>query len=132
MPLPPRITCGIAFGQVLLSGAARCVHDDGDAAQADGGCDDVVSVGAELVDRDAPGEGAGDEDAAVGGQDPAEVRVGLAGGDETVGAEGGDAGADEQQAAVFADALPDQPGAADFGDRGQGSLLANASSAKIA
>src|SRR6266480_2508170 len=101
------------------SHAAGCVHDDGDAGEADGGADQVVAVGSEPVDQDAPGEGAGDVDVAVGGQDPAEVGVGLEGGDEAVGAQGGDAGADEQQAAVFADALPDQPGAADLGEGGQ-------------
>jgi hypothetical protein len=60
------------------------VHDHGEADQADGGAVDVVSVGSESVENNAPGERAGDEDAAVGGEDPAEVRVWLKGGDEAV------------------------------------------------
>jgi hypothetical protein len=101
------------------SSAAGRVHDDGDAKQADQGTDDVVAVGAVAVEGHAPGQGAGDEHAAIGGKDPAEVRIGLQGGDEAVEAESDDSGADEDPAAVFADSLPDQPGAADLGDRGQ-------------
>src|ERR1700741_5486566 len=52
----------------------------------------------------APAGGTGAEISAVGGEDAAEVGVGLQGGDQAVGAEGGDAGADPQQALVFADA----------------------------
>jgi hypothetical protein len=32
------------------------VHDDSDAGEADGGSDDVVAIGPELVDNDAPGQ----------------------------------------------------------------------------
>ena len=56
--------------------------------------------------------------AAVGGEDPAEVGVGLERGDEPVRAERDDAGGDPPQAAVFAHALPDQPGTADLGEGG--------------
>src|SRR4051794_6029236 len=45
------------------------VHDHGDADQADPGPDVVPAVGVELVDDDAPGQGAGDEDPAVGRED---------------------------------------------------------------
>ena len=53
-------------------------------------------------------ERAGNEHAAVGGQDPAEVRVGLQGGDEAVEAEGDDAGADPDPA-LGAPARPARP-----------------------
>ena len=66
--------------------------------EADGGAGEVVAVGFELVDDHAPGEGAGDEDAAVGGEDAPEVGVGLEGGDEAVGAEGDDPRPDPDQA----------------------------------
>jgi hypothetical protein len=42
---------------------ARCVHDDRNAEQPDRSPDQVVAVGAEVVHDEAPGEGAGDEDA---------------------------------------------------------------------
>ena len=89
---------------------------DGDADQAHEGAGDVVAVGTEAVEDHAPGEGAGDEDAAVGGEDATEVGVGLQGGDEAVQAEGDNAGTDPDPAAVFAYSLPDQPGSADLGD----------------
>src|SRR5690349_20802388 len=92
------------------------VHDHRDAQEADGCAGQVVAVGPELVDDDAPGQRAGDEDAAVSGEDPAEAGVGLEGGDKAVRAEGGDAGTDPEQAPMFADALPDEPSATDFGD----------------
>jgi hypothetical protein len=72
--------------------AARCVHDDGDADQADEGSGDVPSVWPESVEGHAPGEGSGDEDAAVGGEDPAEVCVGLQRRDEAVDTERDDLG----------------------------------------
>jgi hypothetical protein len=101
-----------------LSGSAGAwgEHDDGDAGEADGGAGEVVAVGSEPVGDDAPGEGAGDEDAAVGGEDAPEMWVLLEGGDEPVGGEGGDTGGDPGDASVFTDALPDEPGAADLGD----------------
>src|SRR5258707_15664974 len=99
--------------------AARCVHDDGDADQADEGSGDVPSVWPESVEGHAPGEGSGDEDAAVGGKDPAEVCVGLQRRDEAVDAERDDAGDHPDPAAVFTHALPDQPRATDFSDPGQ-------------
>src|SRR6202022_3115137 len=98
--------------------ATRCVHDDGDARQADEGAGDIPPVGAESVQGHAPQQGSGDEDATVGGEDPAEGRVGLQGGDEAVDAERDDAGAHPDPAAVLTDALPDQPGATDFGQGG--------------
>ena len=76
---------------------SRRVHDDGHSDQAEERSGDVPAVGAEAVGDHAPGEGAGDEDAAVGGEDAAEVRIGLQGGDEAVEAEGDDAGADPTQ-----------------------------------
>ncbi len=42
------------------------------------------------VNEHAPDEGAGDEDASVGGEDPPEVRVGLQGGLQPVQAEAGE------------------------------------------
>src|ERR687891_262842 len=111
--MPARAASGI-------SGGAGCVHDDGHAGEADEGAGDVVAIGAEAVQEHAPGEGASDEDAAVGGEDAPEVGVVLEGGDEAVGGERGDAGADPGGAAVFTDALPDQPGAADLCDGGDG------------
>src|SRR5689334_203547 len=70
------------------SGTSGGVHDDGYAEEADGGAGQVVAVGFEVVQEDGPGQGAGHEDAAVGGEDAAEVGVGLEGGDEAVGAQG--------------------------------------------
>ncbi len=75
-------------GSLVRSGG---VHDDRYPYQADTGADGVPPVGAEAVEGHAPEQGAGDEHAAVGGQDPAEVGVGLKGGDESVGAESDDA-----------------------------------------
>ena len=100
--------------------AAWGVHDDGDADETDQGAGDVVSVGSEPVDHDGPAERAGDEHAAVGGQDAAEVRLGLKGAGEAVGAEGDDAECGVPGGFVFADALSDEPGAADLGERGEG------------
>ena len=59
------------------------------------GADHVVAVGSELVDDDAPAERPGDEDATVGGEDAAEVRVWLEGGDGPVRAERYDTGGGE-------------------------------------
>src|SRR5205085_7468270 len=96
------------------SAASWGVHDHGHAGEADQGADDVPAVGAVAVGGHAPGEGAGDEHSAVGGEDAAELGVGLEGGDEAVGAEGDDSRADPDPAAVFPYALPDEPGAADL------------------
>lgn len=60
----------------------------------------------------------GDEDSAVGGEDPPEVRIGLEGCDETLGGQGDDAACDPEDAAVLSQALPDQPGPADLGEHG--------------
>lgn len=59
------------------SGATRREHDDGDADQADERTGDIPSVGPESIECHAPGEGSGDEDATVSGEDSAEVRVGF-------------------------------------------------------
>ena len=77
-------------------------HDDPprDVALQEG-ADHVVAVRAEAVDDHPPGERARHEHAAVGREDPAEVRVGLQGGDEAVEAQRDHAGADPQPAAVF-------------------------------
>jgi hypothetical protein len=92
----------LASLQVEPSGlaGARRVHDHHHAQEAQGGAEQVEAVWTETIDEDAPGEGPGDEDAAVGGQDPPEVRVGLECRDEPVDAQRDDPGADEQQAAV--------------------------------
>lgn len=73
---------GLESGQSL----ARRVHDYGDADQADEGTGDVPSVWPESVEGHAPGEGSGDKNA-VGGEDAAEVCVGLPSGNEAVDAE---------------------------------------------
>jgi len=67
------------------------------------------------LDEDPPEQRTGDEDPAVRGKDPAEVRIGLQGRDEAVRAEREHTGAGEDQAAVLTDALPDEPRAADLG-----------------
>src|SRR5439155_6175595 len=85
------------------------VHDDGDTDQADEDADAVPSVWPKSVEGHAPQEGSGDEDAAVGGEDAAEMCIGLQRGNETVGTERDDAGPHPDPAAVFTDALPDQP-----------------------
>lgn len=90
------------------------VHDDGDAGQAHQGADYVVAVGPVAVDDHAPGQRSGDEDAAVGSEDPPEVGVVLQGGDEAVDSECDDAGTDPGPSLVLAHALPDQPGATDL------------------
>src|ERR1051326_3133279 len=102
-----------------MSSSARGIHEDGDAGQADQGTDDGVAVGGVAVGNNAPGQGSGDEHAAVGGEDPAEMRVGLQGGDEPVESERHHSGADPDPAAMFPNALPDQPGTADLEQRGQ-------------
>lgn len=53
--------------------------------QADDCTDDVVPGRSEAVEDDAPGERTGDKDAAVRGEDAAEVPVGLCRGDEPIG-----------------------------------------------
>src|SRR3546814_2888617 len=58
----------------------------------------------------APDQRPGDEHPTVGGQNPAEVRIGLECGHETVSAERDHTRADEQPAAVLAHPLPHQPG----------------------
>jgi hypothetical protein len=63
----------------------RGVHDDGHAGEADEGAGDVVAIGPKAVQDHAPGEGAGHEDAAIGGKDAAEVGVVLERSDEPVG-----------------------------------------------
>jgi len=60
----------------------------------------------EAVEDPSPQQRAGDEDAAVGGQDAAEVGVGLEGGDRAVAGERGTAGGGEEDAAPFLDGLP--------------------------
>jgi hypothetical protein len=66
---------------------ARGVHDDRDAHQADACADHVAAVGPEAVGDHSPREAASDEDAAIGGEDAAEVGVGLQRGDRPVGTE---------------------------------------------
>ncbi len=56
---------------------ARGVHDDGDAEEADDRAHHVVAVWPEAVGDHAPDETAGDEHAAIGGEDSTEVGVGL-------------------------------------------------------
>jgi MFS family permease len=103
----------------LCSRRSRGIHDHGDADKADDRTDDVVAVGSEAVEQDTPEQGAGDEHAAVGGQDAPEVRIRLQGRDEPVSPEREHPGADPEQAAVLADALPHQPGSTDLGEGGQ-------------
>ena len=98
---------------------ARGIHDDGDAGQAEGGTDQVPAVGPEAVEQHAPAQRSSDENTAVGGQDPAEVGVGLQGRHEAVRTQSHHARRDEEQATVLTDALPDQPRTADLGERGQ-------------
>ena len=102
----------------LSADGSRCVHDDGDSDQADGGTDDVVSVRSESVEEGTPGEGSGDEHPSIGGEDPTEVWEGLESGDEAVEAESEETRSHEDQAAFVAYALPDQPGATDLSDCG--------------
>ena len=64
--------------------AARGVHDHGNAYQAGQGADHTPTVASQPVEGHAPRQRAGDEYAAVGGQDPAEMGIGLQGGDEPV------------------------------------------------
>jgi hypothetical protein len=52
----------------------RGVHDDRDAGETHRGADPVEVIGHEAVDSPAPKEREDDENAAVGGIDPAEVR----------------------------------------------------------
>src|ERR1044072_765904 len=98
--------------------APRRVHDHCHAREADQGARDVPAVRAVAVGRHAPQDRAGHEDAAVRGEDAAEVGVGLEGGDETVGAGGEDAARGPHPAAVLPYALPDQPGSADLEEGG--------------
>ena len=58
-----------------------------------------------------------DEDAAVGGENPAEVCIRLEGSDETVGSERDHTGADPQPPPAVPHALPHEPGAPDLGKR---------------
>src|SRR5690606_12254716 len=95
------------------------IHDDGDPEETDEGSGNIPAVRAEPVERHTPQQRSGDEHSAVGGEDTAEVRIGLQGGDETVDAEGNDAGADPDPAPVLAHTLPHQPGTADLGDGSQ-------------
>jgi hypothetical protein len=97
----------------------RRVQGHGHPDEARQGTGDVVPVGPEAVEGHAPQQRPGDEDATVGRQDPAEVRVGLQRGDEAVGAERNHPRADPQPPARLPDALPDQPRSPDLGDRGQ-------------
>lgn len=76
---------------------------------------DVVGVGPEAADDDSPGERAGDEDAAIGREDAAEVVVALGGGDEPVKSESDEAAGEISQTASFSGALPHKPGTADLG-----------------
>src|SRR5699024_7356392 len=99
------------------SGRPRRVHDHGDADEADQGAGDVPPVRSEAVEGHAPEEGPGDEDASVGGEDAAEVRVRLERRDDPVEPEGEDAGADPDPAAVLAEPLPDEPRPADLEQR---------------
>ena len=85
----------------------RCVHDDGDADEAEQRSGDVVPVRSEAVQGHAPRERAGDKDPPVGGQDAPEIGVRLQGGYEPVQTECDDAGADPRPAAVLAHALDD-------------------------
>jgi hypothetical protein len=68
----------------------------------------------------APDQRAGDEYSAVGGEDAAEVGIGLPGCGEPVRSQCGDAKSHPPQTTVFPHALPDEPRPADFGDRGEG------------
>ena len=94
------------------------VHDHGDSSETDERTGDVMAVGAEPVEDHAPGQRAGHEDPAVGGEDAPEVGVVPEGGDEPVGGQRGDAGTDPGEPAVLAHPLPDHPGATDLGERG--------------
>lgn len=60
--------------------AAWGVHDDRHPGEADQGADDVESVRTVAVGQHAPRDRPSHEDAAVRGEDPAEVVVGLEGG----------------------------------------------------
>jgi cation-transporting ATPase V len=102
-------------GEARLRSAGG-VHDAGHADETDPGPDDVEAVWSESVCDDAPCQRAGDEDAAVGSEDPPEVGVRLERGDESVRGQGHDAGTDPGDAAMLADALPDQPCATDLQD----------------
>ncbi len=79
---------------VALSGVVRCVHDDGDADEADQGAGDVSPVGLEPVECHSPRERSRDEYAAVCVEDTTEVGGGLQCRDEPVEAERDDASAD--------------------------------------
>jgi hypothetical protein len=96
------------------------VHDDGDAEQADSSPEIVPPIGVEVVYNHAPGQRARYEDPAVGGENPAEVRVRLKSGDEPVAAQGEDSGGNPSQAAMFSPSLPDQPRTADLRERSKG------------
>src|SRR4051812_27646907 len=91
------------------AGSPWGVHDHPDAHQTERGAGQVEAVGAEPVDEHTPGEGPRHEDAAVRGEDPAEVGVVLERGDEPVEPEGDDPGADPGDAALLAHALPHEP-----------------------
>src|ERR1700694_240830 len=98
--------------------ASRGVHDEADADKAYRRPGQVPAVRTESVQHHPPGQRAGDENATVGGEYPAEVGVGLQGRDEPVRREGRDAESDPPKTPVFTHALPDQPCPADLGDRG--------------
>lgn len=110
---------GTALG-LSESGAAGREHNHGHTRETDQGPDDVPAVGAESVEDHPPCQGACNEYTSIGGEDPAEVRVGLQCGDETINSQGDDAEACPPPGFVFPHGLPDQPGAPYFSDGGEG------------
>lgn len=110
---------GTALG-LSESGAAGREHNHGHTRETNQGPDDVPAVGAESVEDHPPCQGACNEYTSIGGEDPAEVRVGLQCGDETINSQGDDAEACPPPGFVLPHGLPDQPGAPYFSDGGKG------------
>jgi hypothetical protein len=90
------------------------VHDHGDAGEAHGRAGDVPAVGPETVHQDTPQQRTRHEHPAVGGQDAAEVRVGLQRRHESVSAQREHSGADPREAPPLPNALPHEPRPADL------------------
>jgi hypothetical protein len=80
MPITQGRVAHIALPSPARSPPGR-VHDDGDPGEGDEPADQVVAVGDNAVDAPPPGDGEGDEDAAVSRVHPPEVR-GLERGDD--------------------------------------------------
>jgi len=78
-PDPPRAAPSPATRSATALGLSQSlgVHDHGHADQADRSTGQVVPVGPESIEEHSARQRAGDEDPAVRGQDPPEVRIGL-------------------------------------------------------